>query len=162
MQKAVKRPLASLARPPARCRRLPFSPWANQTELWEGHPRLWCLCRRGNSSWQLLAFRQQPVFMEIILPPYSGRTRLPLIAAWMKKQKTKPCFAFSCSLFTFFFTWHTSSQNIYNINIFKYKIFTYIYTADICFPRIGCMCRAVFSLWRLRNSPPSLYFWNHF
>lgn len=65
--------------------RLPFSPWANQTKLWEGHPRLWCLCRRSNSAWQLLAFRQQPVFMEIILP-YSGCNRLLLITGWMKTK----------------------------------------------------------------------------
>lgn len=72
-------------------RRLPFSPWANQTELWEGHPRLWCLCRRGNSAWQLLAFRQQPVFMEII-PPYSRRSRLLLITARMKTKLSFFCF----------------------------------------------------------------------
>lgn len=73
--------------------RLPFSPWANQTELWEGRPRLWCLCRRGNSAWQLLAFRQQPVFMEII-PPYSRCSGLLLITA---RTKTK------LSFFYFFF-----------------------------------------------------------
>lgn len=67
--------------------RLPFSPWANQTELWEGHPRLWCLCQRGNSAWQLLAFRQQPVFMEIILPN-SRCSRLLLITAWMETKMT--------------------------------------------------------------------------
>lgn len=65
--------------------RLPFSPWANQTELWEGHPRLWCLCQRGNSAWQLLAFRQQPVFMEIILSN-SHCSRLLLIKAGMKTK----------------------------------------------------------------------------
>lgn len=74
--------------------RLPFSPWANQTELWEGHPRLWCLCRRGNSAWQLLAFRQQPVFMEII-PPYSCCSRLLLITAGMKTKLSFSAFFFS-------------------------------------------------------------------
>lgn len=81
-------------------RRLPFSPWANQTELWEGHPRLWCLCRRGNSAWQLLAFRQQPVFMEII-PPYSRCSRLLLITARMKTKLSYSAFFF---FFSFFFT----------------------------------------------------------
>lgn len=80
-------------------RRLPFSPWANQTELWEGHPRLWCLCRRGNSAWQLLAFRQQPVFMEII-PPHSGCSRLRLIKAWMKTKLSFSAFSF-CFFFLF-------------------------------------------------------------
>lgn len=78
-------------------RKLPFSPWANQTELWEGHPRLWCLCRRGNSAWQLLAFRQQPVFMEII-PPYSRCSRLLLITARMKTK-----LSYSALSLSFFF-----------------------------------------------------------
>lgn len=78
--------------------RLPFSPWANQTELWEGRPRLWCLCRRGNSAWQLLAFRQQPVFMEII-PPYSRCSRLLLITAQMKTKLSFLFFIFFPHIF---------------------------------------------------------------
>lgn len=82
-------------------RRLPFSPWANQTELWEGHPRLWCLCRRGNSAWQLLAFRQQPVFMEIILPLFSPQSA-PADNSLNKNKAVLLAFPFFFGFFLFF------------------------------------------------------------
>lgn len=118
--------------------RLPFSPWANQTELWEGHPRLWCLCRRGNSAWQLLAFRQQPVFMEII-PPYSRCSRLLLITARMKTK-----LSFFCFLSFFFF--------------FLFSCFRSQYGQ----PRISTATLTSYGLWQLTLCFEVIHSWDQY